>query len=808
MNPDSFSRRQWSIGACLVTLLIAVYFLTYSGYAISRDEWFLFDATESFARRGTMELNYEFDAYPPQTLDAVRPPSVDAEPLQPVLAAPLFLAAQALPGIGLAHTVWLFNILVTALTAGVLYAYGLALGYPMPAAALVALIFGLGTIAWPYSRTFFREPLFTLLGLLSAYLVLRVRLALAAGKHPWGWLVALAVVLAGALLAKEVALLLLPALVIEALPSRLEQVRLTRRRVLGVFFGALILVAALSAAWYVVDRLFDLPQRYELVQRWQQANENLSDLSVGVRGYLFSPGRSLWVFSPVLLLGFAAWPHLIRRRRWRELLVPLVVVVMFVVGYAAVRGPDRWTGGLGWGSRYLVPVTPFLVLWLLPVVQGAIDTGAAWWKQRWQRRFQRIGVALVFLLSAAIQIAAVWVHINRGYYAALNTEGIVAHDALWNIRWSPIPVTFDLLDELDPDLAWQYVIGTAWLLPVLCLLLAGIALGWAQWWLRRPAGSRRALILTAGSLLIMTVLALGGGLVAIREDTRYSGNFQPARDLLDALEPRLEPDDVIVLNDFTYSEFFMNYYKLRKPEIFTLPQSPGERSSPELDPAIESANPEVLIHPSNTLVLADLAQRHDRLWLVINSSSFISWSVRPVEHYLARHYFPVSEVGSSDLARAILFDMTPAPAPIGTEWPALSSGATFGESLRLVGLDIPGGTVRPPGDVLPVSLLWETLAPVPQDYTVALFVVSAGGNLVAQRDSYPVNSFEPTQGWRPGSLHRDNHGLQLPTNLPPGTYELWAAVYWWQEPDQRLPVTDSDGVSLGDHAALATITIR
>ncbi|RPJ02653.1 MAG: hypothetical protein EHM39_01365 [Chloroflexi bacterium] len=785
---------------CLVALLIAVYFLTFSGYAISRDEWFLFDATESIARHGTMELNYEFDAYPPQTLDEVRPPSVDAEPLQPVLAAPLFLAAQALPGIGLAHTVWLFNILVTALTAGVLYAYGLARGYPTPTAAGVALMFGLGTIAWPYSRTFFREPLFTLLGLLSAYLVLRVRLHLAAGDRPWGWLVALAVVLAGALLAKEVALLLLPALVIEALPSRLELIRLTRRRFLGVLLGVLILSAALIIVWYLVDRLFDLPQRYEIVRRWQQANENLSELSVGVRGYLFSPGRSLWLFSPVLLSGFAAWPYLIRRRRWRELLLTLAVVVMFVVGYAAVRGPDRWTGGLGWGSRYLVPVTPFLALWLLPVVQGVIEPSAARWK--------RIAVAPVCMLSAAIQIAAVWVHIDRGYYATLEAEGIAARDAVWNIRWSPIPVTFDLINEVDPDLVWQYVIGTAWLLPALCLLQAGIALGWALWWWHRGVESRRALLLTAASLLISTVLVLGGGLIAIREDTRYWGNFRPARDLLDAFEPRLEPDDVIVLNDFTYSEFFMNYYKRREPEVYTLPQSPGERSSPELEPVIESANPEVLIHPSNTLVLADLAQRHDRLWLVINSSAFIPWSVRPVEHYLARHYFPVSEVGSSDLARAILFDMTPAPAPIGTEWPALSSGATFGESLRLVGLDIPGGTVRPLGDVLPVSLLWETVAPVPQDYTVALFVVSADGTLVAQRDSYPVNSFEPTQSWRPGALHRDNHGLQLPDDLPPGTYELWAAVYWWPEPDQRLPVTGPAGAALGDHVILTTIAVR
>jgi hypothetical protein len=137
--------------------------------------------------------------------------------------------------------------------------------------------------------------------------------------------------------------------------------------------------------------------------------------------------------------------------------------------------------------------------------------------------------------------------------------------------------------------------------------------------------------------------------------------------------------------------------------------------------------------------------------------------------------------------------MTPAPSPTAEEWPAHAIGATFGDCLRLVGYDIPGGTIRPPGDILPVSLLWETRAPVPQDYTVALFIMTSDGKLIAQRDSYPVNAFDPTQDWRPGSLHRDNHGVQLPAHLPPGEYELWAAVYWWQTPEQRLPVIGADG---------------
>jgi hypothetical protein len=96
-NSTRDSGRSLVLGVSLIVFFIAVYFLTYSGYAISRDEWFLFDATESMARRGNMEQNYQFDAYPPFSLKTAQPPSADTEPLQPILAAPLFLIAQA-PG--------------------------------------------------------------------------------------------------------------------------------------------------------------------------------------------------------------------------------------------------------------------------------------------------------------------------------------------------------------------------------------------------------------------------------------------------------------------------------------------------------------------------------------------------------------------------------------------------------------------------------------------------------------------------------------------------------------------------------------
>ncbi len=601
---------------------------------------------------------------------------------------------------------------------------------------------------------------------------------------------------AGALLSKEASLLLVPAIIVEALPTR----RLTRATLIALvllaLIGMLLLVVVLNLEpWFGIEI-----QRWNLTHRIQQARDNLTDLRKGVTGYLFSPARSLWVFSPVLLIGFAGWIPLARSGRWREIAVPLVITITFILGYAAVRGSEQWYGGRGWGPRYLVPVTPFIALWLLPICDALIKPDAARW--------QRLSVGSVALLSASVQLLAALVPIDA-YYQTLDAEQVIAWDeGAWSVRWSPIVVSLERLGDQTADIAWRHAVGSAWLLPVLALILAGIALTGLVWWQRRTNASPRTALITFSGLAAATVIALFGGLYAIREDPRYYGDFAPAQNLLDLLEANIQPGDVIVLNNNEYAEFFMNYYKHADPVVYTLPLAPGERFSAEQTPDVESLNPKDLIHPGSTVILNDLATRHDRLWLVINSSPFIPWSNRPAEHYLARHYFPVRDLVATDIARAVLFNTTDAPPASATVWPEQRVEVTFNGTLRLVGADIPGDTLRAPGDVLPVSLLWETLTTPPQDYTVALFLMAADGVLKAQRDSFPNHHFAFTSTWEPGSLQRDNHGLALPDALPPGEYELWVALYWWPEPGARLPVTDAGGNDVGDHVVLTTITVE
>src|SRR5581483_9052067 len=63
----------------------------------------------------------------------------------------------------------LLDPIVTSLTCVLVFLFGIRLGYPVRVAQLVALAYGLSTLAWPYSKYFFREPLGALWLLLAVY---------------------------------------------------------------------------------------------------------------------------------------------------------------------------------------------------------------------------------------------------------------------------------------------------------------------------------------------------------------------------------------------------------------------------------------------------------------------------------------------------------------------------------------------------------------------------------------------------------------------------------------------------------------
>ena len=76
-----------------------------------------------------------------------------------LLLVPLVWLGRNIPGWGSATSALLFNSVVTAASAVVLFLIARQLGYAEREALTAGLVFGLATLAWPYAKTCFSEPL-------------------------------------------------------------------------------------------------------------------------------------------------------------------------------------------------------------------------------------------------------------------------------------------------------------------------------------------------------------------------------------------------------------------------------------------------------------------------------------------------------------------------------------------------------------------------------------------------------------------------------------------------------------------------
>jgi hypothetical protein len=131
-----------------------------------------------------------------------------------------------------------------------------------------------------------------------------------------------------------------------------------------------------------------------------------------------------------------------------------------------------------------------------------------------------------------------------------------------------------------------------------------------------------------------------------------------------------------------------------------------------------------------------------------------------------------------------------------------TAGVQFGDAITLLGYTL-RGEESAPGDIVQVTLFWETARTLPERYKVFLHLVDEAGVPVAQRDSEPGGGLALTTTWLPGEEVVDNHGVLVPLDLAPGNYRLLLGLYELAEPGRRLPLPSGD-----DDYLLATVTVR
>ena len=119
------------------------------------------------------------------------------------------------------------------------------------------------------------------------------------------------------------------------------------------------------------------------------------------------------------------------------------------------------------------------------------------------------------------------------------------------------------------------------------------------------------------------------------------------------------------------------------------------------------------------------------------------------------------------------------------------------EALQIMLLDY---EVAAPTEITPtlaLTLTWQAVAPLADDYTVFVHVLASEAK-IAQRDSRPCDGECPTPGWQPGEIVVDRHRLHLPLDAPPGPYRLAVGLYLLGSGERAAVVGNDEGTAILD----------
>ena len=147
--------------------------------------------------------------------------------------------------------------------------------------------------------------------------------------------------------------------------------------------------------------------------------------------------------------------------------------------------------------------------------------------------------------------------------------------------------------------------------------------------------------------------------------------------------------------------------------------------------------------------------------------------------------------------------ITPAAMPVE----ARLSPVRHGEQVRRLGATIEPTSAHP-GDTVWVTLYWQVLERLDQDYTVFVHLTDHQGRSVAEANSWPGLGNYPTQLWQPGTVIVDRYPVQIPGGAPvPMLLRADVGFFIWPEGD-ALPSYAADGKPAPDVVGIVRLLPR
>ena len=410
-----FDRNSSILALSLFVMLMAIYCLTYSGTFVTDDEHILSARTISLAYDDQINNSRVIGNGRVFELSQLPPEAMSIEPGQTIIGTIFVFLAQSLHT-GQVQTLFLMNIWATALCAMVLFFTIRIIGYSSNTALVVSLFFGLGTIVWPYSRTYFRDSL-AMFFLLCAWFFIELCLLKKSNGIfrqksilPW---IGFAVSVVAGILTKNTIVIAIPVFMCRLLASVISADH--KINVSGI--RKHIWIAVAITAVLCIGYIFFIPS-FELLGRFSFKYYSYlfhfftftphPGLLEAITGPFISPGKSIFLFSPILCLSFAGLFF-----RPKTAIYGWLYLVLLLIGQGLFYD-DEWAGKVNWGLRYTLPAIPLLVIASTPVVDSWIKSARG-----------KLGLIILAVVSIAVQLAGVLPPIERYYVELTNADPVM-----------------------------------------------------------------------------------------------------------------------------------------------------------------------------------------------------------------------------------------------------------------------------------------------------------------------------------------------------------------------------------------------
>jgi hypothetical protein len=537
-DPGSTSTKvQQSVSFALsLAILLAVYSLTFNGILRIDDEHILMARSQSLALWGDFAEPQVYGNARQQGLLELDEAAVQIEPLQALISAPIYRLAVEL-GLGGSQASLVLPIFLTIMTAAVIGLIVRVLGFASRTVIWCILLFGLGTMAWPYAMTFFRD-------VLTMFMSSLVFLGWALwNMHHSRWkpLAAglIVVGILGAISSKNTGVLLLASLVLAFGYTLFLSKNSGKSAWLPYGLGLFLLVV--FAVWTQVELTGALARfdssYYLFLAEFFIRNIDPNTL-LAFFGPFLSPTRSIFIFSPVLLLCIPSIP-LWRNRAWFA--IPTIAYGLLIVIAQAFFYGLEWAGILNWGLRFMLPVLPALVVLSAPLIEILLGEEKKWY---------RAVLPSLLVVGILVQIAGSvvdWREFNR--FLSANNLG----NGLQVLNWNPyyLAIPFHLQSLLQPS-RWAISIvhnfhQQPWL-SFITLFLGVVVMGFSSWIVlsrREKTSAQFKYFLLIGAFALPFLV-----LLSIRSDPRWGGGNPAFPDSLNYLQSNLKPGEAVVFDSY------------------------------------------------------------------------------------------------------------------------------------------------------------------------------------------------------------------------------------------------------------------